>query len=150
MPNSGNTQQEETGNSFRVTLPDGGQGTVKVSGDEFIIDLGLYRENHSLESLTNNARAGRLPEWAKKVPGLLAKIDKRFADERKNGKNPHEQIGFSDGEIKVTDLKSGVSVTGKIVEIKRQFEATGQVPRAFQSKRARQLLGLPPEGKSNV
>lgn len=128
---------------YSITLPDGHEARATVNEHGGVVfNNGNWTENHSFLSLVNKGRRGALPAWVKHIPALAHRIEALFEKERAEGVNPHQAFANGDGKLTVTDLKTGTSLSASVADLKRQFQSTGSLPRAFESPKARQLLGL--------
>jgi hypothetical protein len=143
-----NTQQEETKmeqqnqpQEYRVTINEHA-GSVRVEGDTFLFDNGSYTERHSFVALVNKARRGELPSWASQLPNLAARIERVFAEEQKQGIDPHVRFANGDGKLTRIDLRSGVSISSSVADLKKLLDAGKPLPKAFSSPRAKELLSL--------
>jgi hypothetical protein len=138
------TKMEQQPQSQEYTVRDNNDQarTVRVEGDTFLFDNGSYTERHSFIGLVNRARKRETPEWTRQIPGLAERIEAVFRREQREGLDPFTRYSNSDGRLTVTDSRAKTSFSAPIEGLKRQFALTGKLPRAFDTPRAKALLGL--------
>jgi hypothetical protein len=134
-----------TAGEHRVTLNDGSEGSVEITGREgleIILHTRTGGNSYSFVALVEGARRGALPCWVEQIPALMTRINDVFAKERAERIDPHHRVGINGDEIYFEDLKRGVRIGRSLRDLKADLARGRALPDIYDVPAIRAALGL--------